>query len=55
MDVIDTNNWLVVEPTPRKNIISSYIISWDDYSIPNIWKVIKKKKNMVPVTINQIY
>jgi len=28
-----TINWLVVEPTPLKNMI----VSWDD-DIPNIWK-----------------
>ena len=32
------NNWLVVEPTPLKN--DGVKVSWDDCSIPNIWRVI---------------
>ena len=28
-------------------------VSWDDYSIPNIWKVNPKPNSMVPVTTNQ--
>ena len=32
------------------------VVSWDDYSIPNIWKVIKAKfqtTNQTLITINQ--
>ena len=36
--ILFQDNWLVVEPTPLKN--DGVKVSWDDCSIPNIWRVI---------------
>ena len=38
LQVLNIHNWLVVEPTPLKN--DGVKVSWDDCSIPNIWRVI---------------
>ena len=38
-------------PTPLKNIMEWVKVSWDNYSIPKIWKVMSSSH--VPVTTNQ--